>query len=80
MMLLRRLALLVVQELARNPTGRAKAAEVLAKTRRALNDDLKPRAERTWRQARPVIHHARSKLQRVAEEVREEYRKGRGGQ
>jgi hypothetical protein len=43
MSLFRRLALRVGQELARKPAARAKAAQVLAKTQRVLDDDVKPR-------------------------------------
>ncbi len=79
MRLLHRLALRVGRELARNPDARAKAAQVLAKTRRVLNDDIMPRAQQAWRDARPEIQHAKQRLQRVAQELREEYRKGRNG-
>ena len=79
MTLLRRLALRVGQELARRPAARAKAAQVLAKTQRVLHDDIKPRAQQAWRDAQPEIQHAKSKIQSVAKEVREEYRKGRDG-
>ncbi len=80
MRLLRRLALRVGQTLARNPAARAKAAQVLAKTQRVLNDDLKPRAQRAWRDAQPEIQHAKRELKRVAQELRDEYRKGRDGE
>ncbi len=80
MSLLRRLALRVGQELARNPAARAKAARVLAETRRVLNDDVKPRAQQAWRDAQPEIQIAKRKLKRIAEEVRDEYRKGRDGE
>ena len=80
MRLLHRLALRVSQELACNPDARAKAAQVLAKTQRALNDDIKPRAQQVWRDAQPEIQHAKLRLQRVAKELREEYRKGRSGE
>ena len=79
MRLLRRLALRVGQELARNPDARAKAAEVVAKTQRLLNDDIKPRAQQAWRNAQPDIEHAKREIKRVAQEVRDEYRKGRDG-
>jgi len=79
MRLLRRLALRVGQELARNPDARAKAAQALAKSRRVLNDDIKPRAQQAWREAQPGIQHAKHRLQRVAHELREQYRKSRDG-
>ena len=79
MRLLHRLALRVGQELARNPDARAKAAEVVAKTQRLLNDDIKPRARHAWQNAQPDIEHARREIKRVAQEVRDEYRKGRDG-
>ena len=80
MSLFRRLALRVGRELARKPAARAKAAQVLAKTQRVLNDDVKPRAQQAWRDVQPGIQHAKSKIQRVAKEVQEEYRKGRDGE
>ena len=67
------------QELARNPDARAKAAEVVAKTQRLLNDDIKPRARQAWQNAQPDIEHAKREIKRVAQEVRDEYRKGRDG-
>ncbi len=79
MRLLRRLALRVGQELARKPAARAKAAQVLAKTQRVLNDDIKPRAQQAWRDVQPGIQHATRELKRVARELRDEYRKGRDG-
>ena len=77
MSLLHRLALRVGWELARHPETRAKAAQALAKTQRVLNDDIKPRAQRAWREAQPEIEHAKRKLTRVAKELRDEYRKER---
>ena len=79
MRLLRWLALRVGQELARKPAARAKAAQVLAKTQRVLNDDIKPRAQQAWRDVQPGIQHATRELKRVARELRDEYRKGRDG-
>ncbi len=79
MRLLRRLALRVGQELARKPAARAKAVQVLAKTQRVLNDDIKPRAQQAWRDVQPGIQHATRELKRVARELRDEYRKGRDG-
>jgi ferric-dicitrate binding protein FerR (iron transport regulator) len=79
MNLLRRVALRVGQELARRPAARAKAAQVIAKTQRVMNDDVKPRAQQAWRDAQPEIQRAKSEIKRVAQEVREEYRKGRDG-
>jgi len=80
MRLLRRLALRVGQELARNPDARAKAAQVLARTQRVLNDDIKPRAQQAWRDAQPEIQHAKRRLRSVAQELREQYRKGSHGE
>ena len=80
MSLLRRLALRVGQELAKNPNVRAKAAQVLTKTQQMLNDDVKPRAEQAWRDAQPEIERTKHRLKRVAHNVREEYRKGRDGE
>ena len=77
MRLLRLLALRAGRELARHPEARAKAEEVLAKTQRVLRDDIKPRAQQAWRDAKPEIQNARRTLKRVAEELRDEYRKGR---
>ena len=79
MSLLHRLALRVGWELARHPETRAKAAQTLAKAQRVLNDDIKPLAQRAWRDARPEIEQAKRRLTRVAKELRDEYRKGRDG-
>ena len=79
MNLLSRIALRVGQELARRPAARAKAEQVLTKTQRVLNDDVKPRAQQAWRDVQPQIQRAKSEFKRVAQEVREEYRKGRDG-
>ena len=51
MRLLSRVALRVGHALASNPAARAKAAQVVAKTQRVLNDDIKPRAQQAWRDA-----------------------------
>ena len=80
MSLLRRLALRVGRELARNPDARAKAAQALAKTQRVLNDDIKPRAQQAWQDAQPEVQHATREIKRVAQELRDEYRKGRDGE
>ena len=80
MRLLRRLALRVGRELARNPDARAKAAQALAKAQRVLKDDIKPRAQQAWRDGQPEIQRAKHRLQQVAQELREEYRKGRNGE
>ena len=77
MSLLHRLALRVGWELARHPETRAKAARTLAKTQRVLNDDIKPRAQRAWRDAQPEIEHVKRRLTRVAKELGDAYRKGR---
>ena len=76
MSLLHRLALRVGWELARRPETRAKVAQTLAKTQRILNDDIKPRAQRAWREAKPEIEHAKRRLTHLAKQVRDEYRKG----
>jgi len=55
-------------------------AQLLARTQRAVNDDIKPRAQRAWRDAQPEIQHAKRRLQRLAQELREQYRKGRDGE
>ena len=80
MRLLSGVALRVAHALARNPAARAKAAQVVAKTQRVLNDDIKPRAQQAWRDAQPKIQHAKRDLKRVAGELRDEYRKGRDGE
>ena len=77
MRLLRLLAFRAAQELARHPETRAKAARVLAKTQRKLNDDIKPRAQQAWRDAQPEIENAKRDLKRFAQELRDKYRKGR---
>ena len=80
MSLLHRLALRVGLELARNPEARVKAAQTLAKTQRALRDDIKPMAQQAWRNAQPEIEHAKRRLTGFANELRDEYRKGRAGE
>ncbi len=73
MSFLRRLVIRVAHELRDNPEARAKAAQV-------LEDDVKPRAEKAWREAQPRIDEAKVDLKRFARKVREEYRKGRYGE
>ncbi len=77
MTLLRRLAWRLGQELARRPEARAKAKEMLTETKRVVNDDLKPRVQQAWRNAQPEVENAARRLRGFAEELREEYRKGR---
>ena len=67
------------RELARRPEARAKAKEVLAETQRIMRDDIKPRAEKAWRDTQPEIENAKRKLKGFVEEFREKYRKGRDG-
>ncbi len=45
-----------------------------------LKDDIKPRAQQAWRDGQPEIQHAKHRLQHVAQELREQYRKGRNGE
>ena len=80
MRLLSRVALRFGHALARNPAARAKAAQVVAKTQRVLNNDIKPRAQQAWRDAQPEIQHAKRDLRRFVQELRDEYRKGRDGE
>ena len=80
MSLLRRLAWRLGQELSSHPEARTKAKEVLTKTQQIVNDDIRPRAQHAWRDAQPQIELAKRRLTRFAEELRDEYRKGRGGE
>lgn len=80
MSLLHRLALRVGWELASHPKTRAKATQAFAEAQRVLNADIKPRARQAWRDAQPVIERAGRRLTRFAEELRDEYRKGRDGE
>ena len=80
MKLLRLLAQRAGRELARHPEARGTAEEVLAKAQRVLNDDIKPRAQQAWRDAQPQIASAKRRLTRVAQDMRDEYRKGRDGE
>ena len=80
MSLLHRLALRAGLALARNSDARVKAAQTLAKTQRALRDDIKPMAQQAWRNAQPEIEHAKRRLTGFANELRDEYRKGRAGE
>jgi hypothetical protein len=80
MSLLHRLVLRVGWALVQRPEARAKAAQLLGNTQRVVNDDIKPRAQRAWRDAQPTIEQAKRRLTRVASELRDEYRKGRDGQ
>ena len=77
MSFLHRLALRIGWELARHPETRAKAVRTLAKTERLLNDEIKPRAQRAWRDAQPEIEHAKRRLTRVAKGFRDAYRRER---
>ncbi len=73
MSLLRRFVIRAAQELRHNPEARAKASQV-------LEEQVKPPAKPAWREAQPKIEHAKLGLKRFAQEVREEYRKGRDGE
>ena len=73
------MALRVGWALARDPATRAKAVQTLAKTQRVIHDDIKPRAQRAWLDAQPGIERAKRRLTHVAQELRDEYRKGRDG-
>ena len=77
---LHRLARRIGQEWARKPAARAKAAQAVAETQRVLNDNIKPRAQRAWRNVEPEVQHATREITRVAEELRDEFRKGRDGE
>ena len=77
MKLLRLLAQRAGRELARHPEARGTAEEVLATAQRVLNDDIKPRAQQARRDAQPEIANAKRRLTRVAQDLRDEYRKGR---
>ena len=50
---------------------------MLTETKRVVNDDLKPRVQQAWRNAQPEVENAARRLRGFAEELREEYRKGR---
>ena len=77
MRLLDRLALRLGWALARHLETRTKAAQAFGTTKRVLNNDLKPRAQRVRQEARLEIERARHGLTRVAKELRDEYHKGR---
>jgi hypothetical protein len=79
MRLLSRLAIRAAQELARNPELRTKVAKGLKQTSQKLNEDIKPRARKAWKDAKPEIESAKRGLRRFVQELREEYRKGRNG-
>ena len=68
------------RELARHPEARGTADEVLAKAQRVLNDDIMPGAQQVWRDAQREIANAKRRLTRVAQDLRDEYRKGRDGE
>ena len=73
MRLLRRLVMRAARELAANPEARSKASQV-------LEEDIKPRAKKAWQQARPEIENAKQGFKNYAKRLRDEYRKGRGGE
>ena len=73
MSLLRRFMLRAAQEFAQNPEARDKASKV-------FQDDVKPRAKKAWKEARPEIENAKVGLKRFAIKLRDEYRKGRDGE
>ena len=77
MMLLRRLAIHAARGLARRPEVRARAKKTLTNATRVFNEEVKPRAKEAWRDAQPGIEHAKVRLKRFAEKLRDEYRKGR---
>ena len=60
-MVLRRLLWLAAQRVASDPRARAKAREV-------VEEKLRPRAEKAWRQAKPRIEAARDELRDIARE------------
>lgn len=73
MRFLRRLVIRAAQELAANPEARAKASQV-------LEENIKPRARKAWQQAQPEIENAKQGFKGYAKRLRDEYRKGRGGE
>ena len=80
MTLLRRLAIRAARELARRPEVRARAKETLINATHVFNEEVKPRAKEAWRDAQPGIEHAKARLKRFAQKLRNEYRKGRDGE
>ncbi len=80
MTLLRRLAIRAARELARRPEVRARAKETLTNATRVFNEEVKPRTKDAWRDAQPDIEHAKARLKRFAQKLRDEYRKGRDGE
>ena len=82
MTLLRRLAIRAAREpvlLARRPEVRAKAKETLTNATRVFNEEVKPRSKDAWRDAQPDIEHAKARLKRFTQKLRDKYRKGRDG-
>ena len=57
----------------------ARRAQTLAKTQRALQDDIKPMAQQAY-DAQPEIEHAKRRLTGFTKDLRDEYRKGRAGE
>ncbi|HUG80473.1 MAG TPA: hypothetical protein VML01_02340 [Bryobacterales bacterium] len=72
MNLLRRLMVRAAREFAQNPEAREKASQV-------FQHDVKPRAQKAWREAQPEIANAKAGLKRFALKLQDEYRKGRDG-
>ena len=58
---------------------RAKAKETLTNATRVFNEEVKPRSKDAWRDAQPDIEHAKARLKRFTQKLRDKYRKGRDG-
>ena len=72
MSLLRSLIHRAAREFAENPEAREKA-------KKAFDEDVKPAAQKAWRDSQPEIAKAKQGLMQFARKVGQEYRKGRDG-
>ena len=68
--LLTRLAIFGVRRLAENPVVRAEIGRRVVQVSRTVDDHLRPRVERAWREVRPKIETARVRVNRFVEERR----------
>ena len=68
--LLTRLAILGVRRLAANPAVRDEIGRRVLQASRTVDDHLRPRVERAWREVRPKIETARARVNRFVEERR----------
>ena len=65
-----RLIILGIRRLAANPGVRAEVGRRVVEASRRIDDHVRPKVERAWREFRPKIETARVKVNRFVEERR----------